>query len=170
MIGNIDRSRLKRALRYLKTLDETHHKAFVCHTISLNSYVQLQLSRTTLSFYSLILTRVSDFCVLLYHNFDQDTPEEPCIDLLENCLKDNGPKTKCHICTKVSAENGYCDLCSIMMTTVEEVCPICIDEARKEAVWVTTECKHVYHHECLGKVVDRKCPMCRKVLDRVKII
>ena len=67
-------------------------------------------------------------------------------------------------------ENGYCEICCVMMTTVEDICPICIDETRKEAVWVKTDCGHSYHHECLGKVLDRKCPMCRKVLDGIKII
>jgi hypothetical protein len=58
-----------------------------------------------------------------------------------------------------------------MVTKVEEICSVCIDESRHSAVWVKTECGHLYHHECLSLVKEKKCPMCRKVLeDSPKII
>lgn len=165
MIGVVDRARIQRAFRYLSQNSSEQ-------SVSLNSFISLYATRYATRArreeFIVMVKRKTDNCVLCRFSM---TEEEELVRQLESELKENGSKPKCLICCDVSITNGYCHMCSVMMTTLDETCPVCLDDARKEAVWVRTECGHSYHHECLARVKDKKCPMCRKVLEEeVKII
>lgn len=171
MIGIIDTARLSRAYKYLSLLDRQHHHAFVCHSISLNSFIQLQWSRMSVGGYSILVRRLSDGCMITCAHVLEDEAEDGIISKIEKELLENGERPKCLICTQVSTDTGYCELCSIMMTNYKETCAICLDEQRESAVWSKTECGHHYHHECISKVNDNRCPLCRTELEEgIKII
>jgi hypothetical protein len=61
-----------------------------------------------------------------------------------------------------------CDDCYPYMMEQKEDCSICL--SNKEAVWIETRCKHVFHLSCFKKIHQcyhnglhfRKCPLCRK--------
>ena len=164
MLGRIDRERIQRAFDHLSVLGGNR---VGCHSVNLNSFVQLQISRTHIGSYNVAVCRKEDQCLIVY--FTASDGEE-VVARIEKEMATNGARPKCRVCTGVAPKGDYCELCSIMTTRVEEVCAICIDEEKQVAVWVDPGCGHCYHHECLSKIRDARCPLCRKVIQESKII
>ena len=47
----------------------------------------------------------------------------------------------------------------------DDPCPICMEEYAHGSMLAETRCKHRFHIGCLGRVVERRCPLCRGSLD-----
>jgi hypothetical protein len=166
MLGNIDRDRLQRAFDYLSRLDSGRSSG--CYSVNLNSFLQLQLSRVQRGSYHMAVCRRADMCLIAYLSVVDDDRE--VVSSLEKDIRQKGESPKCGVCTGVASEGKYCDLCSIMQTRVEEMCAICLEEERVEAVWCKTACGHFFHADCLARVENSACPMCRQVMGQNKII
>jgi len=78
-------------------------------------------------------------------------------------LAQNPSPAKCLLCTSAAVEKGYCEYCSLVVTTHGDTCAVCLDEERKEAVWGQLACGHLFHYDCAKAAlsVSKKCPMCR---------
>jgi hypothetical protein len=163
-IGQIDSTRLSRAYQYLLSRDTKNHPDAFNHSISLNGYIQMNLLRVDSHNYTLNIYRLEDKCFLYVHTFDMSLSSDYIVNLLYKELLKVGTLPKCLICNTVSMENGYCELCYVMSTTIDDTCAICLEETRKEAVWVKTSCNHSYHFECYRKLQQASCPLCREVM------
>jgi hypothetical protein len=159
--------RIQRCLDYLYKLDE--RKSLLCHNVNMNSSFCLQLVRSADRWYMIMLRRLKDNCLLHTITLSNECSRDVAAELMK-ALETLGDRPRCAICNQVSTDSVYCELCGVMQTEVEETCSICLDEDRRVAVWVETDCGHCYHHECLSKVQER-CPMCRATLGKtMKII
>ncbi len=59
-------------------------------------------------------------------------------------------KTTCHICRTANEKE-------------ENLCAICLEHMFTEDTLKELECcKHVFHKDCIGRVIKKKCPLCRK--------
>ena len=74
--------------------------------------------------------------------------------------------TICDCKDRFTEKEGYCDRCYPLVTTMEDNCPICMDNC--EGVWYKTKCGHVFHKKCwklhyekTNKNCNVKCPLCR---------
>ncbi|VVU95602.1 hypothetical protein CPAV1605_1354 [seawater metagenome] len=43
-------------------------------------------------------------------------------------------------------------------------CAICLDSLNKKHTIVKLNCDHIYHLECITKVENNLCPLCRKTI------
>lgn len=166
MLGIVDRERIQRGYDYLKVLDNRFING--CHSVNLNSFAQLQLARVQSGCYNIAVCRKEDQCLLVY--FTVRDGDQGVVDRIEKEMLEKASRPKCGVCTGVAVKGEYCELCSIMVTTIEDVCAICLEEERKSAVWVDAGCGHCYHHECFSRIRDSKCPLCRTVIEQGKIV
>jgi len=74
--------------------------------------------------------------------------------------------TICDCKSSLTEKDGYCEWCYPLVTTMEDNCPICMDNC--EGVWYKTKCGHIFHKKCwelhyekTNKNCNVKCPLCR---------
>lgn len=74
--------------------------------------------------------------------------------------------TVCECSERFTVKDGYCEWCYPLATTMEDNCPICMDNC--EGVWYETKCGHIFHKKCwklhyekTNKRCNVKCPLCR---------
>ena len=71
----------------------------------------------------------------------------------------------CNVCTEGynSVYSNYCPRCLIVdffcFTNDKICCPICLDETN---VFITLNCGHRMHQQCVQKLNKRNCPVCRQ--------
>ena len=52
------------------------------------------------------------------------------------------------------------------MTSIHGECPICLDNiiSEDQTEIVVLGCKHIFHYECIVKIQNNSCPLCRKTI------
>lgn len=71
-------------------------------------------------------------------------------------------------------KDEFCNGCYAFAMKREDDCPICL--TNKEAVWIETKCKHIFHENCFRQIpcdfiIDnrkRKCPLCRTNISHIE--
>lgn len=79
-----------------------------------------------------------------------------------NSYIDNKFKLRYEFCTcgNLVFEDGLCESCFVFSYENEEECAICKENEPNR--WYELECGHVFHMNCIKKVKNNKCPLCRK--------
>ena len=74
--------------------------------------------------------------------------------------------TICECSNYIASKDGYCERCYPLATTMDDNCPICMDNC--EGVWYKTNCGHIFHKKCWNAHYSQsrighnvKCPLCR---------
>ena len=49
--------------------------------------------------------------------------------------------------------------------TTSSTCSICLEDFKLEEIVSLTNCKHIFHNQCIEKWKNNTCPMCRNNLD-----
>lgn len=153
-MGNVlDRKRWNKVIMWLLKGDHT--------SLFMNGYLEVRIVRNQQVFF--IVTRRSDQCVLYVWRGSEPTVEKVTDDTI-HYFENLTQLTKCSICLHVSKKGSlYCGQCELLTSCHEEVCSICLDEEKKEAVWAQLSCNHVYHHDCISMSlsIQKECPLCR---------
>jgi Ring finger domain len=176
-LGNFsDKNRFRKTLNYLLYLDtkselSRYPKGYL-HSVHMNSYLTLSLSRSVDYEVLILLRRISDQTILFFQPVTKLTDEKitSLIDNMIQRLNNMENVKKCLLCEESSYGHPYCQRCSLLETTYSEnPCPICLDETRVTTVWRKLPCHHLFHDECVMKAAQEDqitCPMCRQPCDK----
>ena len=153
-MGNVlDRNRWNKVIMFL--LQGSHTSLFM------NGYLEVRIVREQQVFF--IVTRRSDQCVLYAWRGSDPTAEKVTDDMIHR-FQNLTQFTKCLCCLHVSKEGSlYCQHCELMTSYHEEACSICLEEEKKDAVWVQLSCNHIFHYNCISMSlsIQKMCPLCR---------
>lgn len=175
--GNfLDKHRYERCVAYLKHLDKnSDFSRYPCgymHSVHMNGYLVLSLSRKSMSEVTILLRRSSDSCLLFVdtvEQLDQETVHKLIDQMIEKVSYQNSI-VKCLSCSEIAKDGKYCELCSLTQSTYKEnPCTICLDETNVTTVWRKLPCHHLFHEECMDKIILNYqiiCPMCRRQCQR----
>ena len=87
---------------------------------------------------------------------------------LEDAKKWINTKVKTYIYCKcdrdVIIKDGWCKYCYPFVMNQEDDCSVCMENS---GVWVELKCKHKIHEHCFKNIENKKCPLCRKVSDKI---
>jgi hypothetical protein len=61
-------------------------------------------------------------------------------------------------------KDGWCGWCYPFITEQDDNCSVCLENS---GLWVELKCKHKIHEHCFKKIENKKCPLCRKVSDKI---
>lgn len=175
--GNfLDKSRYHRCLAYLNHLDKStdmnRYPMGYSHSVHMNSYLTLTVSRKTPHEITILLRRVPDSCILFIDSvikLNEETISRLTEKMIHKVIRIDTVK-KCLSCTDAAKDGTYCRLCSLSQSTYSEnPCPICLDDSHVTAIWKKLPCHHLFHDECMKKVVKDDqitCPLCRQICNR----
>jgi hypothetical protein len=90
-----------------------------------------------------------------------------CDEIIEGLSKiEDKVFTVCECSNYIAIKDGYCERCYPLVTTMDDNCPICMDNC--EGVWYKTKCGHIFHKKCWDAHYSQsriglnvKCPLCR---------
>lgn len=175
--GNfLDKHRYERCLGYLKHLDKnsdlSRYPRGYTHSVHMNGYLLLSISRKDMDEVTVLLRRRLDSCLLFIKTvvrLDEATISILIDEMIEKVLHQN-KMPKCLSCSDIATNGKYCELCSLSQSTYKEnPCSICLDEANVTTIWRKLPCHHLFHDECVLKMVKDNqitCPLCRQTCDR----
>jgi hypothetical protein len=68
----------------------------------------------------------------------------------------------CISCRDYLGDGEKCE-CTTYSVPHEETCPICLTNETNR--WCMLPCKHEFHHACIQRLKEKKCPLCRTKFD-----
>lgn len=98
--------------------------------------------------------------------------EDDLAKFLDKSLKWAVTLKRCKCTQYMESHHTLCEECTLKEITIEYFakkhdCPICKDDETPK-ITVKTSCGHIFHEDCLEKIVGNNCPMCRTLLTRQK--
>jgi hypothetical protein len=115
---------------------------------------------------STIILRIDKRCVLSEHFGEKKITLEDWEMFLRN-LQNRSTCSSCDNYFDNEEKDEFCHLCYPFAMKREDDCAICL--TNKEAVWIETKCKHIFHQTCFREITSIfindshkiKCPLCR---------